>query len=90
MAAELSRDELAVSYAMAILHDGGVEVTADKINALLKGANVEVEPYWPGLFVNLANARDLAEVVTGSGVGGGAAAEDKKASKEEAADKDGY
>lgn len=85
-----SRDELAVSYAMAILHDGGVEVTSEKISALLKSAGVEVEPYWPGLFANLAKARDLGEVVTGSAVGGAAPAEGKKAAKEEAADKDGY
>merc|ERR1712037_230296 len=42
--------ELACTYAALILSDDGVDISGDKIASLLKDANVEVEPFWPGLF----------------------------------------
>uniref|UniRef100_G3T9P3 Large ribosomal subunit protein P1 n=1 Tax=Loxodonta africana TaxID=9785 RepID=G3T9P3_LOXAF len=44
-----------------ILHSDEVTVTEDKINAPIKAASVNVEPFWPGLF-----AKALANVNTGS------------------------
>ncbi|XP_006903483.1 PREDICTED: eukaryotic elongation factor 2 kinase-like, partial [Elephantulus edwardii] len=44
-----------------ILHNSGVTVTEDKINALIKAADVNVEPFWPGPF-----AEALADVNIGS------------------------
>lgn len=61
----MSKDELAVGYATAILHDAGIEVTSDKISDILKAANVKVEPYWPALFAGLAAGRNLDELLTG-------------------------
>lgn len=52
----------------------------EKINSLLKAANVKVEPYWPGLFAKATAGLDLKSMVSnigagvGSGGGGGAAA----------------
>eukprot|EP00303_Exanthemachrysis_gayraliae_P000527 CAMPEP_0206005658 /NCGR_PEP_ID=MMETSP1464-20131121/4714_1 /ASSEMBLY_ACC=CAM_ASM_001124 /TAXON_ID=119497 /ORGANISM="Exanthemachrysis gayraliae, Strain RCC1523" /LENGTH=126 /DNA_ID=CAMNT_0053379109 /DNA_START=59 /DNA_END=436 /DNA_ORIENTATION=- len=65
--------ELACVYAALALHDDGVEITADKIAALLKAANVEVEPYWPSLFAKLCQGKDLGTMISsiGSGVAGG-------------------
>ncbi|XP_051024987.1 60S acidic ribosomal protein P1-like [Acomys russatus] len=48
-------------YSALILHDNEVTVTEDKINALIKAADVNVEPFWPGLFT-----KALANVNTGS------------------------
>lgn len=45
-----SNDELACVYAALILQDDEVGITAEKINSILKAANVSVEPYWPSKF----------------------------------------
>merc|ERR1712055_674040 len=92
-----SNDELACVYAAMILMDDDVSITVEKVNTILKAANVTVEPYWPGLFAKCATGLDLKSIVTniGAGVGsgggggaapaaaGGAAAEEKKEEKKE-------
>jgi large subunit ribosomal protein LP1 len=49
---------------------------ADNITTLVKAAGVEVEPYWPTLFANLAAKKSIEEFIlnVGSGGGGGGAA----------------
>jgi hypothetical protein len=46
---EMSVSEQACTYAACILHDDGVEITADNIKAILAAANVTVDSYWPML-----------------------------------------
>ncbi|KAI6225058.1 60S acidic ribosomal protein P1-like protein [Aphelenchoides fujianensis] len=46
-----SKQELAVVYAALILEDEGVPITAEKVTKLLQAAGVQVEPFWPGLYV---------------------------------------
>ncbi|KAL3738038.1 hypothetical protein ACJRO7_019549 [Eucalyptus globulus] len=70
----MSAGELACTYAVLILHDDGIPVTAEKIAALVKSANVSVESYWPGLFAKLAEKRNVGDLITNVGSGGGAAA----------------
>ncbi|KAM1153104.1 hypothetical protein FF1_035591 [Malus domestica] len=70
----MSASELACSYAILILHDEGIPVTAEKITTLAKAANVSVESYWPGLFAKLAEKRDIDDLILNVGVGGGASA----------------
>lgn len=55
-----STQELACVYASLILQDEDVSITADKIAAILKAANVSVEPFWPGLFAKALSGVDVA------------------------------
>ncbi|XP_055712500.1 60S acidic ribosomal protein P1 [Phlebotomus papatasi] len=66
-----SNAELACVYSALILVDDDVAVTAEKINTILKAANVEVEPYWPGLFSKALEGVNVKDLITsiGSGVG---------------------
>ncbi|KAG0215467.1 hypothetical protein BGX31_000833 [Mortierella sp. GBA43] len=71
---------------------------SDKLNTLLKGANVEVESIWVSLFAKALEGKDVASMLSNVGSGGaapaaaggaaaaagGAAAEEKKEEKEEA------
>ncbi|XP_076306907.1 large ribosomal subunit protein P1-like [Tachypleus tridentatus] len=73
-----SNDELACVYSALILQDDEIAITAEKINTILKAANVSVEPYWPGLFSKALEGLDLKQLIAnvGSSVGaspGGAA-----------------
>merc|ERR1712203_239409 len=67
--------ELACTYAALILNDDDVEITGDKISAILKAANVEFEPFWPSLFAGALKDVNVRELITniGSGVGSGPA-----------------
>lgn len=40
----------------------------------MKAANVEVEPYWPGLFAKALEGINVKDLITNVGSGGGAAA----------------
>ncbi|XP_003924892.2 large ribosomal subunit protein P1-like isoform X1 [Saimiri boliviensis] len=71
-----SVSELSCSLSALMLHDNELTIMEEKINALIKAANINVEPFWPGLF-----ARALANVNIGSliykvGPGGPAPAAD--------------
>ena len=69
-----TKAELACVYASLILVDDDVAVTGEKISTILKAANVEVEPYWPGLFAKALEGINVKDLITniGSGVGAGA------------------
>ncbi|XP_024382011.1 large ribosomal subunit protein P1w [Physcomitrium patens] len=69
----MSISEVACTYACLILHDDGIAITADKIAALVKAANVSVEGYWPSLFAKLCEKRSVEDLITNVGGGGGGA-----------------
>merc|ERR1711982_229741 len=90
----MSINELACTYSALILADDDVPVTAEKINTILKAANVEVETIWPSLFAKALASVNIRDIITnvGSAVGsapaaggggGGAAAEAAEEKKEE-------
>ncbi|KAK4456951.1 ribosomal protein 60S [Cladorrhinum samala] len=70
----MSTAELATSYAALILADDGVEITADKIQTLIKAAKVdEVEPIWASLFAKALEGKDVKDLLSNVGSGGAAA-----------------
>ena len=90
----MASKELACVYAALILNDDGIEITSDRVNALLKAANVEIESYWVDLFSEYFKSHDISELIKGTSLGGaapaaggaaagGAAAEEAKEEKKE-------
>jgi hypothetical protein len=65
----MATSELACTYAALILHDDGLEITADNITTILKAANVTVEPYWPSLFAKLFAKKSMDDLITNVGAG---------------------
>ncbi|KIW05122.1 60S acidic ribosomal protein P1 [Verruconis gallopava] len=71
----MSTAELASSYAALILADEGVDITADKLNTLIKAAGVQdVEPIWTSLFAKALEGKDVKDLLLNVGSGGAAAA----------------
>jgi large subunit ribosomal protein LP1 len=54
-----SNQELACIYAALALQDDEVPITAEKIQALVKAAGVEVEPFWAGLYAKALEGVDV-------------------------------
>lgn len=42
---------------------------AENIQTVVKAANVNVEPYWPGLFAKLFEKKSIADLITNVGAG---------------------
>ena len=63
----LSNDELACVYASLILADDNVDIKGDKISTILKAANYEIEPYWPGLFAGALEGVKVADLLKSVG-----------------------
>ena len=89
------KDELVCSYAALMLHDDGVEITAEKLNKVIKASGNTVEPYWPMLFVKALKTANIGDMLTNvaaaapaaaagpAAAGGAAAAEAPKEEKKE-------
>ncbi|CAN4118826.1 unnamed protein product [Withania somnifera] len=67
----MSFGEVACTYASLILHDEDIPITAEKNSAIVKAANVTVEPYWPLLFAKLSEKKNIGDLVLNVGAGGG-------------------
>ena len=57
-----------------VLHNSEVTVPEDKINALIKAAGVNVEPFWPGLFAKALANVNIGSLICNVGAGGPAPA----------------
>lgn len=62
-----SKSELACVYSALILHDDDVDITAEKMQKLIKAANVDVEPFWPGLFAKALEGHNIKDLITSAG-----------------------
>eukprot|EP00842_Homolaphlyctis_polyrhiza_P007027 jgi/Hompol1/913/HPOL_001606-RA len=69
----LTTAEAACVYAALILQDEGLEITADKLSALIAAAGVEVEAIWPTIFAKALAGKDLSAFLFNVGAGGAAA-----------------
>lgn len=65
--------ELAVPYAMLVLHDDKVEITEENVNKLLEAAGISVEPIWVKVFIQAFAGQDLGKFLTNISAGVGAA-----------------
>ncbi|KAF2247986.1 hypothetical protein BU26DRAFT_519771 [Trematosphaeria pertusa] len=60
-----NKAETAVAYAALILADEGIEINPEKLQALLKAANIEdVEPIWTTLFAKALQGKDVKDILT--------------------------
>jgi len=67
---DAERNDLALSFAALLLHDGGVEISGENISTVLVAAKIHVEPYWPGLFARLLNKTNMDDILVKPGSGG--------------------
>ncbi|CAH8592739.1 60S acidic ribosomal protein P1 [Schistosoma haematobium] len=64
----MSKSELACVYAALMLADDDIDVTADKINTILKAANIKfVESYLPNLFATALNGKNVKDLLMSLG-----------------------
>jgi len=66
--------DLAATYAALILADDGIEITSDKIIALTSAASVDLEPIWASLLAKALEGKNVKELLSNVGAGGGAPA----------------
>ena len=80
-------DELCCVYAGLLLFDDGMEITADKIEKIIKASGNEVDGYYPEFFAKYLSKADIKSMLTvapSAGAGGAPAEEhheDKKDDK---------
>jgi ribosomal protein L12E/L44/L45/RPP1/RPP2 len=67
------RNESAGETDIAYLAQQCSHLKGDKINAILKAAAYEVEPYWPGLFANALESVKVSDLISNVGAGVGSA-----------------
>ena len=76
-------DELCCVYAGLLLFDEGMEITADKIQKIIKASGNEVDDYYPEFFAKYLAKADIKSMLTVTPAAGAAAPaeehhEDKK------------
>jgi large subunit ribosomal protein LP1 len=67
------KPELLVTFAALILNDDKVPITAENLTKLIEAAGADIESYWPKLFAQLLEGRDVNELLLNAGGTPGAA-----------------
>ena len=57
------KDEMIVTNAAIMLHDDGLEISAEKLSKVIKESGNEVEPYWPMLFAKALKGQDIDAIL---------------------------
>ena len=79
-------DELCCVYAGLLLFDDGMEITADKIEKIIKASGNEVDGYYPEFFAKYlakADIKSMLSVTPAAGAGGEAHAEEHHEEKKD-------
>ena len=71
---ETAKEDFVVSLATLILHDAGLELSADNINALAKASGNTVKPFWGSLYAKLLAGRSMTDLLMKPGASGPAPA----------------
>ena len=66
-------DELCCVYAGLLLFDEGMEITADKIQKIIKASGNAVDDYYPEFFAKYLAKSDIKSMLTVAPAAGGAA-----------------
>ena len=61
------KDELVCTYAALLLHDGGLDVSEDKIKQVVSSSGNSVEGYWPGIFAKALAGKNIADMLMNAG-----------------------
>ena len=67
-------DELCCVYAGLLLFDDGMEITADKIEKIIKASGNEVDGYYPEFFAKYLSKTDIKSMLTVTPAAGAGAA----------------
>ena len=70
-------DELCCVYAGLLLFDDGMEITADKIEKIIKASGNEVDGYYPEFYAKYLSKADIKSMLTVAPAAGGAAHEEE-------------
>lgn len=66
------KSQLVVSLAALLLHDSGVEISAENLEAVVKSSNNEIPAYYSGLYATLiGKAGGVDKFLVGPSAGGG-------------------
>ena len=82
-------DELCCVYAGLLLHDDGMEITADKIQKIIKASGNEVDGYYPEFFAKYLKKADIKSMLTVAPAAGAPAAHEEAAHEDKKDDKKG-
>ena len=76
-------DELCCVYAGLLLHDEGIEITADKIQKIIKASGNTVDDYYPEFFAKYLAKADIKSMLSVSPAAGPAPAGGEEHHEEE-------
>eukprot|EP00178_Gracilaria_changii_P026072 TRINITY_DN80096_c0_g1_i1.p2 TRINITY_DN80096_c0_g1~~TRINITY_DN80096_c0_g1_i1.p2 ORF type:complete len:129 (+),score=28.92 TRINITY_DN80096_c0_g1_i1:75-461(+) len=65
-----AKEDMLVSLATLVLHDGGKPITAEGINSVITASGNSVAAFWGGMFENLLTGKNVDELIMQPSAGG--------------------